>query len=216
MKTSLKRLLAAGTAVVLCVAMIQSPAMATAYVSHITAGTMDLHNTASTVTSIPLGTTGTGCPPGTVGLDITTTTASLTSLSHTEAFSLGTGNFIATYTLSTVNTPATIDSTTTPHTFDSSTTSIRRVIRTNLGNCVQGTTVVCTLSATIHWEGTITSTSDSQTGTSNGSGSTGGGAALLTITPPCSPPFTTFIGGDVSVNNVAFHVCLPAAPPTSC
>lgn len=226
MKTHVRRGAVAIATVVACLMLLATPASATNWVSHskAVAGAITLHNSTSTTTgSIPLADTGgTGCGGG-VSFDMTPTSVQVAEWSPVVRFTLGTAHYIAVFSFLGSTAGALTNVTTTSADIASSTVTLRIDIyaasntSSTATDCAHGTTRLCRYSVTLHLGGTyegnaaIPQVSDYK--------NLGSPAANLTVTPPCSVPLTTFIGGTAALTGARFHVCSVTTSPstlTSC
>ena len=214
MSKNLRRGLVALATTFACVASMASPASAVTLSGAITDGSLTLHNSASTVTetlSSSTGGSGSGTGCGTTGsVELTSTTARVLAISSIVRFTLGTGHYVAVLTLLASTSGALTGITTTSATISSSTVTLRADLYTATNtsstatDCAHGTSRTCRYTATLHISGTYNgneaSPAISNTAVVNAP------PANLTVTPPCSTPFSTFIGGTASVSGLTLHV----------
>lgn len=194
MKLNFKRGAVAMAAVLACLLTFQSPASATVYDATISDGTVTLSKTGATPAVISLAPSGAGCPAGTLQADITTTTANVTAISSQGFFTLGTGSFVSVITRTNSTTGAISGTSVT-----GVGVSVSATIYTAGANCTTGTRV-CGFTANLVFAGTITGVSSSNTGTLSAP------AANLTVSGSCLPPFVTYLGGQVTVTDLDFHL----------
>jgi hypothetical protein len=197
MRTRFLRPVAVMATVVACLLMFQSPASAVTHSADIADGTLTLTKMDGTVPGLfplfSLAPTG-GCPTGTLQLDITTTTADITSFSVQHPFTMGTGTWVMVITR-TGSTAGTISGTN----LTSLGLGLNITIYNNSGSCVLGTRV-CGFNTTLSFSGTITGSTTSDTGTLSTP------MADLTLVPTCGPPFVILMGGEAAVTDLYFHL----------
>lgn len=215
MKANLRRGLVALATTFTCLMSMTSPVSAATLGGAITGGTVILHNSASTVTqTVPLdGTGGTGSGVGcatTGSVELTSTTARVLSLSSIARFKLGTGHYIGEISLLASTSGTLSGVTTTSASFNSSTVTLRADLYTATNtsstatDCAHGTTRTCRYTGTLHLSGTY-SGNEANPAVSD-TATMSAPSANISVTPPCTPPFSTYIGGTVTVTSLTLHV----------
>ena len=212
MNTTLRRSLVTVATTLACLALMASPASAATVTGLVTGGTVTLVSSTGTVTDTfsignPVG--GTGCAKD-ITLDVTTSTAQLTGLSSVSRFALSTTYYIM-ETLLTGSTPGTLTNVTSTSATVTSATVTYQVNIYSASNqsstatdCAHGTTRTCRATMTLSFSGSISG--DVSSPAVSDTASLSAPPATMTMTPPCSAPFTTYVGGTASVSGMTLHI----------